>query len=71
MCNIVSIYARCPTLLTLNMKKDKHFSFRTTQDDWEYIVQLAKNDERTPSFILNKMIQAFRNRGVFDSRQIN
>ena len=53
------------------MKKDKHFSFRTTQDDWDYVVQLAKNDERTPSFILNKMIQAFRKRGVFDSRQIN
>ena len=53
------------------MKKDKHFSFRTTQDDWDYIVQLAESDERTPSFVLNKMIKAYRKRGCFAVSQIN
>ena len=53
------------------MKKDKHFSFRTTQDDWDYIVQLAESDDRTPSYVLNKMITALRKRGVFSVSQIN
>ena len=52
------------------MKKDKHFSFRTTQNDWDYIVQLAESDDRTPSYILNKMIDAFRERGCFTVEQI-
>ena len=53
------------------MKKDKHFSFRCTEDDWDYIVQLAESDERTPSFVLNKMIQKNRERGVFTVSQIS
>ena len=71
MCNIESYGFNCYTLLTLVMKKDKHFSFRTTQDDWDYIVQLAESDDRTPSYVLNKMITALRKRGVFSVSQIN
>ena len=53
------------------MKKDKHFSFRCSQDDWDYIVELAQSDDRTPSYVLNKMIQAYRKRGTFAVSQIN
>ena len=53
------------------MKKDKHFSFRCSQDDWDYIDQLAKSDDRTPSYVLNKMIKKLRERGVFSVSQIN
>jgi len=71
MCNNVSSGYVCYTFLTYNMKKDKHFSFRTTEDDWNYIVQLAESDDRTPSYVLNKMIKTFRNRGCFHINQIN
>ncbi len=53
------------------MKKDKHFSFRTTQDDWDYITLLAESDDRTPSYVLNKMISAFRKRGCFTVSHLN
>ena len=53
------------------MKKDKHFSFRTTEDNLNYLRQLGEFEDRTPSYILNKMIEAFRNRGVFSIEQIN
>ena len=53
------------------MKKDRHFSFRCSQDDWDYIDQLAKSDDRTPSYVLNKMIKKLRERGVFSVSQIN
>ena len=42
------------------MKKDKHFSFRCTDDDWDYVVQLADADDRTPSYVLNQMIKKYR-----------
>jgi len=71
MCNMVYYNTRRTTLLTYNMKKDKHFSFRTTEEDWNYIVQLAETDDRTPSYVLNKMIKAFRKRGCFAVSQIN
>ena len=52
------------------MKKDKHFSFRITEEKWNYVADLAETDDRTPSYILNKMIEAFRKRGCFTSDQI-
>ena len=42
------------------MKKDKHFSFRCTEHDWDYVCQLADADDRTPSYILNQMIVKYR-----------
>ena len=53
------------------MTKNKHISFRCTEDDWSWIIQIAESDDRTPSYILNKMIKVFRNRGVFNIDQIN
>ena len=52
------------------MKKDKHFSFRTTEQNLNYLQLIAESDERTLSFILNKMIDAFRKRGCFTIEQI-
>ena len=58
-------------LLNYSMKKDKHFSFRTTEQNLNYLHLIAKSDDRTPSYILNKMIDAFRRRGCFTIEQIN
>ena len=52
------------------MKKDKHFSFRTTEQNLNYLKLIAEYDDRTPSYILNKMIDAFRERGCFAVEQI-
>ena len=41
-------------------KKDELISFRTTEDNLKYLKQLAESDERSVSYILNKMIQYFK-----------
>ena len=51
-------------------KKDQLLSFRTTEGNHDYLKELAESNERTVSYILNKMIQGCRNRGVFDVGQI-
>jgi len=53
------------------MKKIKHFSFRTTEQNLNYLKLLAELDDHSQSYILNKMIDAFRNRGCFTIEQIN
>ena len=53
------------------MKKTEHFSFRTTEDNLYYLKLIAESDDRTLSYILNKMIEAFRKRGCFTVEQIN
>ena len=68
---IVTHLLQYKVLLNYCMKKDKHFSFRTTEDNLNYLRQLGEFEDRTPSYILNRMIEAFRNRGVFTIEQIN
>ena len=58
-------------LLYLYMKKIKHLSFRTTEQNLNYIKLIAAGDDRSQSYILNKMIDAFRERGSFTIEQIN
>ena len=53
------------------MKKTKLFSFRTTEQNLNYLKLIAESDDRTSSYILNKMINAFRARGCFTIEQIN
>ena len=53
------------------MKKTELFSFRTTEQNMNYLKLIAESDDRTPSYILNKMIDAFRERGCFTIEQIN
>ena len=53
------------------MKKTELFSFRTTKQNLNYLKLLAYTDDRSQSYILNKMIDAFRERGCFMIDQIN
>ena len=52
------------------MKKIKHLSFRTTEQNMNYVKLIAEVDNRSQSYILNKMIDAFRKRGCFTIEQI-
>ena len=52
------------------MKKTELFSFRTTEKNLNYLKLLAEIDDRSQSYILNKMIDAFRERGCFTVEQI-
>ena len=52
------------------MKKIKHLSFRTTEKNVNYLKLIAEGDDRSQSYILNKMIDAFRKRGCFTIEQI-
>jgi predicted transcriptional regulator len=45
------------------MKKTVHFSFRTTDENMDYLKQVANEGDRTPSYVLNKMIDYFRAKG--------
>ena len=64
-------YLSHKVLLYYDMKKNKHFSFRTTEQNLNYLHLIAQSDDRTSSYILNKMIDAFRERGCFTVEQIN
>ena len=57
-------------LLYLFMKKIKHLSFRTTVQNMNYVKLIAEGDDRSQSYILNKMIDVFRKRGCFTIEQI-
>ena len=52
------------------MKKTELISFRTTEENVNYLKLLAEGDDRSQSYILNKMIEAFRSRGCFTVSQI-
>ena len=53
------------------MKKSELIAFRTTPKNLKYLKKIAKDDERSVSWILDKMIDAFRNRGVSRTEQID
>ena len=53
------------------MKKTELFSFRTTEQNLNYLKLIAEIDDRSQSYILNKMIDTFRERGCFTIEQIN
>ena len=52
------------------MKKDKLLSFRTTSENEQYLRDLMNENERSMSYIISKMIDAFRARGTKDTREI-
>ena len=41
-------------------KKDQLLSFRTTEENFDFLKQLAESDERSVSYILNKMIESYK-----------
>ena len=45
------------------MKKSELIAFRTTPENHKYLQELAKEDERSVSWILDKMIEYFRDKG--------
>ena len=53
------------------MKKIKHLSFRTTEQNLNYLKLISELDDLSQSYILNKMIDTFRERGCFTIEQIN
>ena len=53
------------------MKKIKHCSFRTTEQNLNNLKLISELDDLSQSYILNKMIDTFRERGCFSIEQIN
>ena len=45
-------------------KKSETFVFRTTEENHKYVMDLARAEDLTPSYVLNRMVKAFRERGV-------
>ena len=45
------------------MKKSELIAFRTTPENHKYLQKLAKEDERSVSWILDKMVRYFSNKG--------
>ena len=45
------------------MKKSELIAFRTTPENHKYLQELAEEDERSVSWILDKMIDYFRGKG--------
>ena len=45
------------------VKKSELIAFRTTLQNHKYLQALAKEDERSVSWILDKMIEYFRDKG--------
>ena len=45
------------------MKKSELIAFRTTPENHKYLQNLAKEDERSVSWILDKMVRYFRSKG--------
>ncbi len=52
------------------LKKDKLLSFRTTEDNDKYLRELMEKSDRSMSYLISKMIDVFRGRGVDDDRDI-
>ena len=52
------------------MKKDKLISFRTTSENQVYLNKLAKDDNRSVSFIIDIMIKATRDLEVTNIKQL-
>ena len=44
--------------------KDNLMTFRTSDENVKYLKDLAESDERSVSFVLHKMVDALRARGV-------
>jgi|TARA_Y100001970_G_C14113543_1_gene792265 predicted transcriptional regulator len=51
-------------VLDYDMKKISTLSFRTTPENDKYLRKLADSDDRSLSYVLNKMVNSFRDRGV-------
>ena len=51
-------------------KKTEITSFRTTEDNLNYLKKLGESDERSISYVINRMIEHFKGKSVKDIRKI-
>ena len=51
-------------------KKTERLSFRTTDDSLEYLKKLGESDDRSISYVINKMVEHFKNKNITDLREI-
>jgi len=51
-------------------KKTERLSLRTSEESLEYLKQLGESDDRSVAYVINKMIEHFKNKGVSDLRKI-
>ena len=51
-------------------KKNERLTFRTTKANMYYLKKLGDSDERSASWVVNKMIEYFKNKGIKDIRKI-
>lgn len=51
-------------------KKNERLTFRTTKANMDYLKKLGDSDERSASWVVNKMIEYFKNKGIKDIRKI-
>ena len=51
-------------------KKSERLSFRTTEPYAQYLKELADSDERSISFVINKMITYFKDKSISNVRDI-
>ena len=51
-------------------KKTERLSFRTSEDSLEYLNQLGESDDRSISYVINKMVEHFKNKNITDLREI-
>ena len=51
-------------------KKTERLSFRTTDDSVEYLKKLGESDDRSISYVINKMVEHFKKKNITDLREI-
>ena len=51
-------------------KLSDRLSFRTTEELSAYIRELGESDERSISYVINKMIKHFKSKGIKNIRKI-
>ena len=52
------------------MKKPQRLSVRTTKQNEDWLKGLMKKTDRSVSYLISKMIDAFREKGIDDERDI-
>ena len=52
------------------MKKHQRLSVRTTKQNEDWLKGLMKKTDRSVSYLISKMIDAFREKGIDDERDI-
>jgi hypothetical protein len=58
-------------LLNYQMEKLNQIkTFRTTESNLEYLKQLKESDDRSVSYVINKMIEHFKKKNISDLREI-